>query len=87
MITRAQQQRNATTTQFDSPVFFVLRPEEYEGTLLVLTTRIEESYSQEINLNTKSAIYTSYFASSTSYDVTSRELQKNPWRFVVAVLS
>ena len=32
VITRAQQQRNATTTQFDSSDFFVRRPEEDEGT-------------------------------------------------------
>ena len=45
MTTRAQQQRNTTATQFDSSAhFFVHRPEEYEGTLIVLTTRIEESY-------------------------------------------
>ena len=49
MITGAQQQRNATATQFDSWDFFVRRPEEYEGTLIVLTARIEESYTQEIN--------------------------------------
>ena len=52
MIPEAQQHRNATATQFDSSVFFVRRPEEYEGTLIVLTTRIEESYAQEPNLNT-----------------------------------
>ena len=50
MITGAQQQRNATATQFDSSDFFVRRPEEYEGNLTVLTARIEESYTQEINL-------------------------------------
>ena len=50
MITRAQQ-RNATATQFDSSDFFVRRPEEYEGNLTVLTARIEESYTQEINLS------------------------------------
>ena len=44
MTTRARQQRNTTVTQFDSSDFFVRRPEEYEGTLIVLTTRIEESY-------------------------------------------
>ena len=45
MTTRAQQQRNTTATQFDSSAdFFVHRPEEYEGTLIVLTMRIEESY-------------------------------------------
>ena len=49
-ISRAQQQRNATTTQFDSSEFFVRRLEEYERTLSVLTTRIEESYAQEITL-------------------------------------
>ena len=32
MIPEAQQHRNATATQFDSSVFFVRRPEEYEGT-------------------------------------------------------
>lgn len=36
MITRAQQQRNLTATQFDSSEFFVLRLEEYERTLCVL---------------------------------------------------
>ena len=50
MITGAQQQRNATATQFDSSDFFVSRTEEYEGDLTVLTARIEESYTQEINL-------------------------------------
>ena len=52
MITGAQQQQNATATQFDSSDFFVRRPDEYEGTLIVLTARIEESYwsyAQEIN--------------------------------------
>ena len=45
MTTRAQQQRNTTATQFDSSAdFFVRKPEECEGTLIVLTTRIEESY-------------------------------------------
>ncbi len=33
MITRAQQQRNASSPQFDSSDFFVRRPEEYDGTL------------------------------------------------------
>ena len=50
MITRAQQQRSTTATQFDSSDFFVRRLEQYEGTLNVLSTRIEESYAQEINL-------------------------------------
>ena len=50
MISRAQQQRNATAAQFDSSDFLVRRLEEYEGTFIVLTTRIEESYAQEINL-------------------------------------
>ena len=50
MITGAQQQRNATATQFDSSDFFVHRPEECEGTLIIITARIEESYTQEINL-------------------------------------
>ena len=50
IISRAQQQRNATATQFDSSEFFVRRLEEYERTLSVLTTRIEESYAQEITL-------------------------------------
>ena len=50
MITGAQRQRNATATQFDSSDFFVRRPEEYERALIVLTARIEESYTQEINL-------------------------------------
>ena len=36
MITRAQQQRNATATQFDSSEFFVRRVGEYEITLSVL---------------------------------------------------
>ena len=40
MITGAQQQGNATATQFDSSDFIVRRPEEYEGTLIVLTARI-----------------------------------------------
>ena len=46
MITGAQQQGNATATQFDSSDFIVRRPEEYERTLIVLTARIEESYTQ-----------------------------------------
>ena len=51
MIARAQQQRNATATQFDSSEFFVRRLEEYaERTLSVLSTRIEESYALEITL-------------------------------------
>ena len=50
MITRAQQQRNVTATQCDSSDFFVRRPEEYEGTLIALTTRIEKSYPQDITL-------------------------------------
>ena len=50
VIARAQQQRNATATQFDSLEFFVRRLKEYERTLSVLTTRIEESYIQEITL-------------------------------------
>ena len=45
MITRAQQQRNATATQFDSSDFFVRRPEEYEGTLIVLTTRNSKNHT------------------------------------------
>ena len=45
MTTGAQQQRNTTATQFDSSAdFFARRPEKYEGTLIVLTTTIEESY-------------------------------------------
>ena len=44
MTTRERQQRNTTVTQFDSSDLFGRRPEEYEGTLIVLTTRIEESY-------------------------------------------
>ena len=44
MTTRAQQQRHATATLFDSSDFFVHRPEEYEGTSIVLTARIKESY-------------------------------------------
>ena len=48
MITKAREQRNATATQFDSSDFFVRRLEEYERTSSVLTTRIEESYAQEI---------------------------------------
>ena len=50
MIARAQQQRNATTTQFNSSEFFVCRLEEHQRTLSVPTTRIEESYVQEITL-------------------------------------
>ena len=50
VIARAQQQRNTTAAQFDSLEFFVHRLEEYERTLSVLTTRIEESYMQEITL-------------------------------------
>ena len=50
MIARAKQQRNVTGTQFDSSEFFVRRLEEHEGTLGVLSTRIEESYAQEITL-------------------------------------
>ena len=50
VIARAQQQRNATAAQFDSLKFFVRRLEEYERTLSVLTTRIQESYIQEITL-------------------------------------
>ena len=46
MITRAQQQRNATASQFDSSDFFVYRPEEYEGILIVLTTRIIRTGNQ-----------------------------------------
>ena len=45
MIARAQQQRNATATQFDSLEFFVRRLEEYERTLSALTG---ESHAQEI---------------------------------------
>ena len=45
MITGAQQQRNATATQFDSSDFFVRRPEEYEGTLIVLTTRNSKNHT------------------------------------------
>ena len=45
MITRAQQQRNATASQFDSSDFFVRRPEEYEGTLIVLTTRNSKNHT------------------------------------------
>ena len=50
IITRAQQQRNLTDTQFGSSEFFVRRLEEYERTLCVITSRIEESYGQEICL-------------------------------------
>ena len=50
MITRVQQQRNASATQFDPSEFFAHRMEEYERTLNVLTTRIEESYAQEMCL-------------------------------------
>ena len=46
---RAQQQRNSTATQFDASEFFVRRLEEYERTC-VLTSRIQESYGQEICL-------------------------------------
>ena len=41
-------QRNLTATQFGSSEFFVRRLEKYERTLCVLTSRIEESYGQEI---------------------------------------
>ena len=51
MIARAQQQRHATATQFDSSELFVCRLEEHERTLCVLTTRIEESYAQEISFS------------------------------------
>ena len=47
MTTRAQQQRNTTATQFNYSDFYVRRPEEYERTLIVLTTRIEESRIRE----------------------------------------
>ena len=50
VIARAQRQRNASAAQFVSLEFFVRRLEEYERTLSVLTTRIEESYIQEITL-------------------------------------
>ena len=50
---KLEQSSNATATQFDPSDFFVRRPQEYEGTLIVLTTpRIKESYAQEIYLNT-----------------------------------
>ena len=45
VITGAQQQRNATATQFDSSDFFVRRREEYEGTLIVLTTRNSKNHT------------------------------------------
>ena len=48
IITRAQQQRNLTAAQFGTSEFFVRRLEEYERTLCVLTSRIEESCEQEI---------------------------------------
>ena len=48
MTTRAQQQRNTTATQFNSSDFFVRRPEEYEGTLIVLTTRMEYGYLNQL---------------------------------------
>ena len=76
MITGAQQQRNATATQFDSSDFFVRRPEEDEGTLIVLTARIEESYTQEINL--RGYLHQLLGILNEPYNVTSRELQKNP---------
>ena len=47
---KAQRQRIATATQLDSADIFVRRLKVYERTLSVLTTRIEESYVQEINL-------------------------------------
>ena len=59
MITWAQQQRNATATQFDSSDFFVRRPEEYEGPAPGRNfscsnyEKFEESYwsyAQEVNL-------------------------------------
>ena len=40
MTTRARQQRNTTVTQFDSSDLFGRRPEEYEGTLIVLTAQL-----------------------------------------------
>ena len=67
MTTRAQQQRHAAATQFDYSDFFVRIPEEYEGTLIVLTTRIEESYGY---LNQLLCIL-------NELQCPSRELQKN----------
>ena len=72
MTTRAQQQRHAAATQFDSSDFFVRIPEEYEGTLIVLTTRIEESYGY---LNQLLCI------------LSLKNRTEKPWRFVAAVLS
>ena len=69
MTTRAQQQRNTTATQFNYSDFYVRRPEEYEGTLIVLNTRIEESYGY---LNQLLCIL-----SELRCHCTSRELQKN----------
>ena len=40
MTTRERQQRNTTVTQFDSSDLFGRRPEEYEGTLIVLTAQL-----------------------------------------------
>ena len=37
MTTRAKQQRNTTATQIDYSDLYDRRPEEYEGTLIVLT--------------------------------------------------
>ena len=50
VITRAQQQRNATATQLDSSDFFVRRLYERTLHLSALTTRIEESYAKEIKV-------------------------------------
>ena len=74
----------ATTKRHSYSVrfFFVRRPEEYEGTLIVLTARIEESYTQEINLE---ATYISYLASWTSYNVTARELFREEYGLVWGV--
>ena len=42
MTTSGNNETPQLVTQFDSSDLFVCRPEEYEGTLIVLTTRIEE---------------------------------------------
>ena len=74
IITRAQQQRNATATQFDSSDFFVRRLEEYEGTLIVQTTRNSKNHThKKLTLSaTYTSDYTSCLASWTSYDLTGK---------------
>lgn len=50
LITSAQAQRDNIATQFDPAGFYMRRLEENERTLSVLTTRIEESFPQEVCL-------------------------------------